>query len=74
MLKAQSSSNETFTSVGNCSCYDKLEQDCNRTPDHQIPLRSHLILFITRMITHQIGLHSALLPSLITLTHVFLLK
>ena len=41
---------------------------CNHTRDIQIglPLRGRPILFITRMITDRIGLHSVLLPLLIT--------
>ena len=37
---------------------------CNHTRDQQIglPLRGRPILFITRMITDRIGLHSAPLP------------
>ena len=40
---------------------------CNHTRDEQIglPLRGRPILFITRMITDRIGLHSVLLPLLI---------
>jgi len=45
---------------------------CNHTRDKQIglPLRGRPILLITRMITDRIGLHSVLLPLLISIISI----